>query len=90
MSDDASARVESLLRDRLSRRVWDLHVMIEEGGVVLRGYTSSYHCKQLAQHLVMQALGLKITANQIEVRRAVPRPVQSGSEHAGGMAESWV
>ena len=74
MNDNASTRVESLLRDRLSRRIWDLRVVIEEGGVVLQGFTFSYHCKQLAQHVIMQALGLKIRANQIEVRSGAPRP----------------
>jgi hypothetical protein len=80
MSDEASRQVESLLRDCLSGRVWDLRVAIEEDGVVLQGFTFSYHCKQLAQHVIMQALGLKIWANQIEVRWGVPEPTPGGPE----------
>jgi hypothetical protein len=57
-----------------------LHVVIDEGGVVLQGFTFSYHCKQLAQHVIMQALGLKIRANQIEVRYSVSRPAPGGAE----------
>jgi hypothetical protein len=74
MSDNASARVESLLRDRLSGRIRNLRVVIEDGGVVLQGSTVSYHCKQLAQHVIMQGLGLSIRANQLEVRRGVTPP----------------
>jgi hypothetical protein len=55
-------------------------VVIEEGGVVLQGYTLSYHSKQLAQHVIMQALGLKIRANQLEVRGGVRRPGPGGPE----------
>jgi osmotically-inducible protein OsmY len=63
--------VETLLRQRLGGQARGLGVSVEEGGVVLRGHAPSFHVKQLAQHVVMVAMGLRIVANRIEVR---PRP----------------
>jgi osmotically-inducible protein OsmY len=68
-------QVETLLRQRLGGQARGLAVSVEAEGVVLRGHVPSFHVKQLAQHLVMVAMGLQIVANQIEVRpRQLPGP----------------
>jgi osmotically-inducible protein OsmY len=76
MSNDSnpppnSEQVETLLRQRLGGQARGLGVSVEAGGVILRGHAPSFHVKQLAQHVVMVAMGLRIVANRIEVR---PRP----------------
>ena len=82
MSDDtpptmSPEQAEVLLKQRLRSRVLDLRVLMHEGGVVLRGTAFSYYAKQLAQHAAMQALGLRILANEIEVRCWDRRPLDS-------------
>jgi hypothetical protein len=52
---------------RLSGRVRDFQLEIGERGLILRGQAYTYYVKQLAQHLVMQATGMAIQANHIEV-----------------------
>jgi hypothetical protein len=39
------------------------------GGLILRGLTTTYYAKQLAQHAVMEATAIPIVANEIEVQR---------------------
>jgi hypothetical protein len=72
MTDDTSLtalaeRVEALLRERLGRRVLELHVAILDGGIILRGRSVTYHAKQLAQHVTMKEVKRPILANEIEV-----------------------
>jgi hypothetical protein len=61
------ARLEEYIRSRLVGRVQELHLVVREGGLVLRGNAHTYYAKQLAQHLVMAATNLPIRANEIEV-----------------------
>lgn len=65
--DVLAAELESNVQARLVGRVGDLHLLVQEGGVVLRGHTHTYYAKQLAQHAVMQETQLPILANEIEV-----------------------
>jgi len=58
--------------------VWDLRVLVREGGVVLQGQALNYYAKQLSQHIAMQELRLTIVANEIEVRPALPAPNTGG------------
>jgi hypothetical protein len=60
-------QLEARLKHQLSGRVSDLHLEMDEGGLVLRGRTRTYYAKQLAQHALMQATDLLIVANEIEV-----------------------
>lgn len=60
-------QVEATLRQLLGRRVRDLRVLIDQETVVLRGQTTTFYGKQLALHLARQAIGLPVTANEIEV-----------------------
>jgi len=40
---------------------------VAKEGLVLRGRAQTYYAKQLAQHAVVEAAGLPILANEIEV-----------------------
>jgi hypothetical protein len=67
ISAPSAERVESVLKERLRGQVWDLHVLMDENGVVLQGHAESYYAKQMAQHIAMKSLGLSIRENQIQV-----------------------
>jgi hypothetical protein len=60
-------QIEALLRQRLGRRIQDLQVLIQDGGLILRGVARNFYVKQLAQHLAMEAARLSIRANEIQV-----------------------
>jgi hypothetical protein len=60
-------RLESLLQRRLGNRVRDLNVLMLPSGLILRGRTSTYHAKQLAQHAAMEMASVPVLANDIEV-----------------------
>ena len=49
------------------RRVKNLTVEVSDGGIVLRGHTSTYHVKQLAQHAAREALPNTSLVNAIVV-----------------------
>lgn len=61
-------QLQALLQRRLDGRVRDLRLLVREQGLVLQGWTSTYHVKQLAQHAAGEITGLTILANEIEVR----------------------
>ena len=60
--------LELVLHSRLGSRIRDLRVLLRPNGIVLQGYASTYHAKQLAQHAAMEATRLPLLANDIEVR----------------------
>jgi hypothetical protein len=59
--------LESRVQKRLNGRVRNLRLSLRENGLVLEGQTQSYYVKQLAQHAIMEAIDLPISANEIEV-----------------------
>jgi hypothetical protein len=59
--------LERHILDRTGRRVQGLHVEVRDERVVLRGRTSSYYIKQLAQHCVWDVLPQARLENGIEV-----------------------
>ena len=59
--------LEGNVRRRLNGRVRDFRLLLQDNGLILQGYTFTYHAKQLAQHTIMQATRLPILANEIEV-----------------------
>ena len=61
-------QLEARVHQRLGGRVRELHVELRDEGVILQGRASTYYAKQLAQHGVMEMNGLRILANDIEVR----------------------
>jgi hypothetical protein len=60
--------LEIKMQRRLGSRVRDLRVLVRHDGVILQGWTSTYHAKQLAQHAAMELAEMRILANDIEVR----------------------
>jgi hypothetical protein len=65
---------EALLRQRLGLRVQGPHLFLRDGRVVLQGRAVNYHAKQLAQHIVFEALGRPALRNEIEVCPPPPVP----------------
>ncbi|MCS7045284.1 MAG: hypothetical protein NZO58_02900 [Gemmataceae bacterium] len=64
---DELGRLEVHVRRRLGGRIRDFHLTLTNDRLVLHGRAPSFHVKQLAQHVVMQATSLPIAENQIEV-----------------------
>jgi hypothetical protein len=60
-------RLEAQVLRRLGGRIRDLRVLVRHNGVILQGRSSTYHAKQIAQHVAMELTGLPILANDIEV-----------------------
>jgi hypothetical protein len=76
MSASDCEKWRSLVIKSLGGRIRELEVLPVPGAVVLRGRATSYHAKQLAQHVAMTVCGLRIQTNDIEVHRtAGPSPV---------------
>jgi hypothetical protein len=44
-----------------------LEALVSAEGVILRGRSSTYYAKQLAQHAVLSVAGRPLIANEIEV-----------------------
>jgi hypothetical protein len=66
VNPDELDRLINYLRAQLSGRVRDLHVSARGDVVVLRGRTSSYYSKQLAQEL-LRKLTAVVLVNEIQV-----------------------
>jgi hypothetical protein len=64
----AQEQLESQMVRRLAGRVRDLRIIVRHNGVILQGWSGTYHAKQLAQHAAMDLTGLPVLANDIEVR----------------------
>jgi hypothetical protein len=60
--------LEALILQRLGGRVREFRIDVRPGGMILDGWATTYHAKQLAQHVAMEISGLPILANEIEVR----------------------
>jgi hypothetical protein len=60
-------QVENQLQSRLGGRVVNFRLLFRDRGLILQGHAGSYHAKQVAQHIVMQATSLPILTNDIEV-----------------------
>ena len=60
-------RLESTLVRRLGNRVRGLRIIVLPDGLILQGRTATYHAKQMAQHIAMEATDLPILANEIVV-----------------------
>lgn len=66
--EEVQESLEFLIERRLSGRVRDLRIVVRDNGVILQGRAPTYHAKQLAQHAAMELAGMRILANDIEVR----------------------
>ncbi|MGC8643079.1 MAG: hypothetical protein ACP5XB_24735 [Isosphaeraceae bacterium] len=67
LTSEGLAWLEDSIKCRLGGRVHDFHILFREQGLVLRGHSHTYYVKQLAQHAVMESVGLPIWANEISV-----------------------
>ena len=68
--DDVADEIFRSLETQLTGRIRDLSVTVEQGQFVLRGFSRSYHVKQIAQHLAMTAMDTRLLGrlvNEIEV-----------------------
>jgi hypothetical protein len=61
------AALEQRIQCRLNSWVRDFRLSMRDGGLVLQGRSFTYYAKQLAQHMVMDAIDLPICANEIQV-----------------------
>jgi hypothetical protein len=59
--------IETRVQGRLGGQLRDFRVQPQGAGLILQGHARTYYAKQLAQHAVMEACGLPILANEIEV-----------------------
>jgi hypothetical protein len=64
---DFAERVESRVQHLMAGRVRDFRVQIHDRGLVLRGRTRTYHAKQLVRQMAMEAAGMPILADEVEV-----------------------
>lgn len=62
-----SASIARVIRRRTRGMIRDLDVEIGPGGVVLRGHSSTYYGKQLAQHAALAVAGGHALRNEITV-----------------------
>ena len=60
-------QLETRVESRLNRRVQHFRLVVRGCGLILTGHARTYYAKQLAQHAVMEATGLPILANEIQV-----------------------
>ncbi|HMP00879.1 MAG TPA: hypothetical protein PKD86_11570 [Gemmatales bacterium] len=60
------------MHERLGGRVRNLEVLWGPAGIILKGQTSSYYFKQLAQQAVLTGVGLPLQANDIRVYTKPP------------------
>jgi hypothetical protein len=68
MSADKVEELRTQVRRRSGGWVRDFRLLLRDRGLVLQGHAPTYYAKQLAQHAIMEATPLPISANEIEVR----------------------
>jgi hypothetical protein len=66
-TNDVLERIEENIRRRLAGSIRNLHLILNDDGLVMRGCVHTYYSKQLAQHEVMKFTKVPIWANEIEV-----------------------
>ena len=64
--EDLVERVMRVIQERTGRTVRALRVDVQEGQVVLSGFSPSYYYKQLASHAAKEELAGQIVANEIQ------------------------
>jgi len=72
MKTEEVDRLTASVQHQLAGRVCDLRLLIQDKGLVLRGRAYTYYAKQLAQQAVMNATGLPLLANDIEILSPLP------------------
>ena len=64
---NGATELEARIQCRLGGQIREFRLVVADNGLLLRGHARTYYAKQLAQHAVMEATGLPILANEIEV-----------------------
>jgi hypothetical protein len=67
MKPDEIDQLAASVQHQLAGRISDFRLLVRDNGLVLLGRSQSYYAKQLAQHAVMKATELRLSANDIEV-----------------------
>ena len=65
-------RLERYVRSRVRGRVQGFRLWLHDEAIILGGCAYTYYAKQPAQHAVMEATGLPIRRNEIQVSRFPP------------------
>ncbi|MCS6975885.1 MAG: hypothetical protein NZM31_02590 [Gemmatales bacterium] len=65
--DVSPCDLETHVQARVGGQLLDFRIVVHDDGLVLQGRARTYYAKQLAQHAVMEATGMPIRANEIEV-----------------------
>ncbi len=66
-NEELAASVERAVRRETGCGIRNLRVVVNRDGVLLKGWCSTYYCKQLAQHAAMGVSGQDHVTNSIEV-----------------------
>jgi hypothetical protein len=69
-SPQVQYELERYIQVRTGRRIRDLAIEVQPERIVLRGHTSTYYVKQLAQHSVRDVFPYIDLENAIEVARS--------------------
>lgn len=64
---DGATELETHVQCLLGGQIREFRLVFVDNGLILRGRAHTYYAKQLAQQAVMEASGLPILANEIEV-----------------------
>ncbi len=67
-AEELASQVKGHILNRLTGRLCKLQVIVRDEGLIIRGYSRTYHAKQLAQHAAAEISPLPVMANEIEVK----------------------
>ena len=66
---DSTELLQESIHGRTGQQVDGLTLVVVPGqGVILEGQAGSYYVKQIAQHVAVTCVGLRVVANHIQVR----------------------
>ncbi len=66
MTDELDKVQQAIRRNRVLQ-IGNFRIRPFDNGLVLEGHTTTYHCKQLIQHCVMNLTDVPILANNVTV-----------------------
>lgn len=81
--------VKRQLQSEFAGRIANLQLLIDSGGVVLRGYAKSQHAKQVLQSAILERLRIKIQANEIAVTKDFKENDGDGSRTPCKLLSRW-
>lgn len=66
-SPDGITELETRVECLLDGHIHNFQLVVGDKGVIMRGQARTYHAKQFAQDVVLEATDLPILANDVEV-----------------------